>query len=444
MTKLPKAALLAALMFGTAGAVVATPALAKKNEQPAAGGTTLKVNENVRKGQDVALASFAKIRPLLGANGAITDANRPAIMEAINGAEPGIAAAEAAAQTNDELYVAQELRYRKQSLLLAAQGGAAGSQQQLAPYLDKLLANPVTPKESIGNYALERGRIAFGMNQFPVALAMFQRAKAAGSTEPLLNAFIVDTRVKMGDYAGASADADALIAQMKASGQKVPESYYAIGIENAYRSKNFSSAVNYEIKRLGDYPETKNFHDALIRLMTRSPTPLDLRQRLDVWRLMRASGALADQNERILYASDALDAGASREAQTVLEDYAKGKTPAQLDAKFNATLASARTRAASATPLAKAEADAKAGNAQQALTAGNFSYAAGDYAKAVAMYQLADQRGVPDKDALKLSLGAAQAQAGDKAGAIASLQSVTGTPRKEIAGFWLAWVNSRP
>ena len=37
---------------------------------------------------------------------------------------------------------------------------------------------------------------------------MFQRAKAAGSTEPLLDAFIVDTRVKMGDYAGAAGDAE--------------------------------------------------------------------------------------------------------------------------------------------------------------------------------------------------------------------------------------------
>jgi hypothetical protein len=443
MTHLPKAALLAALMFGTAGAVVATPALAKKKEEAAAT-TTLKVNENVRKGQAAALGSFGKIRPLLAADGSIPANNRQAVMDAINGAEPGIAAAEAAAQTNDELYVAQELRYRKQSLLLAAQGGGAPAQAALAPYIDKLLANPVTPKESIGTYALERGRIAFGMNQFPAALAFFQRAKAAGSTEPLLDAFIVDTRVKMGDYGGAAGDAEKMIATMKAAGQKVPESYYAIGIENAYRSKNFSSAVNYEIRRLGDYPETKNFHDALIRLMTRSPTPLDLRQRLDVWRLLRASGALADQNERINYASDALDAGASREAQAVLEEFAKGKTPAQLDAKFNAALASARTRSASATPLAKAEADAKAGNAQQALTAGNFNYAAGNYAKAVELYQLADQRGVPDKDALKLSLGAAQAQAGDKAGAIASLQAVTGSPRKEIAGFWLAWVNSRP
>ena len=105
---------------------------------------------------------------------------------------------------------------------------------------------------------------------------------------------------------------------------------------------------NYEIRRLGDYPETKNFHDALIRLMTRSPTPLDLRQRLDVWRLLRASKALADQNERINYAADALDAGASREAQAVLEEFAAGKSAAQLDAKFNTALATAKTRVAAA------------------------------------------------------------------------------------------------
>lgn len=445
MTRLPKAALLAALMFGTAG-VVATPVLAKKKEE-AAGVTTLKVNENVRKGQDAALASLNRIRPLLAADGSIPANNRQAILDAINGAEPGIAAAEAAAQTNDELYVAQELRYRKQSLLLAMQGDAAAqraAQSGLAPYLDKLLANPVTPKETIGTYAIERGRIAYGMNQFQAALASFQRAKAAGSTDPLLDEFIIDTRIKLGDYAGAAGEAEQMIARRKAAGQKIPESYYAIGIENAYRSKNYASAVNYEIRRLGDYPDTKNFHDALRRLIARSPTPFDTRQRLDVWRLMRASKSLADQNETLAYAGDALEVGASREALAVLEEYRAGKSAAQLDASFTQTLASARTRAAGATSLAAAEAQAKAGNAQQALTAGNFAYAAGEYAKAVELYKLAAQRGAPDADALKISLGAAQAQAGDKAGALATFGSVTSSPRKEIAGMWTAYVNSRP
>ena len=39
MTKLPKAALLAALMFGTAGVSIATPAFAKKKDEAPAGGT---------------------------------------------------------------------------------------------------------------------------------------------------------------------------------------------------------------------------------------------------------------------------------------------------------------------------------------------------------------------------------------------------------------------
>lgn len=451
MTNLPKAALLAALTIGAAAVPAAlTPAVAAKKEKPAAaaGGMQLTVNEKVRAAQNGALAAQGKARTAAAATGGqVTAANKAAILAALGEAEPFVAQAEAAAQTNDELYVAQELRYRQQSMMLAAQyaGDAAGARAagaQIAPTLDKLLANPITPQESVKEYAFERGRIAFQANDFRGALAFFQRARQAGNTETLNDAFIIDSKIKLGDYAGAAAESEPTIARIKASGQKVPESFYLVGIEHAYRSKNAAAAASYELKRYADYPDPKNFHDALIRLQTRS-APLDLRQRLDVWRLMRASKTLADQKEYILYAYDALEAGASREAKAVVEEYKA--TKGAPDADLAKALTDATNRLKTATPLAKAEADAKAGSdAQAALTAANFHFQAGEYAKAVELYKLAQTRGAPDKDALLISLGAAQAQAGDKAGAQASFQAVTGSPRKEIAAYWLAWLARSP
>lgn len=444
MTYLPKATLLAALMIGTAAVPFIAPAQAKDKKEEQGKGFT--VNQKVREAQNGALTALGKVRPLLVAGGGqVTAANKPQIVAAIAEAEPFLAQADAAAQTNEELYVAQELRYRQLSMKMAAQyaGDAAGARAagpQLAPVLDKLLANPITPAASIKEYAFERGRIAFGANEFRPALAFFERSRQAGNTEVLNDAFIIDSKIKLGDFAGAAAESEPAIARLKAAGQKVPDSFYLIGIENAYRSKNAAAAASYELKRYADYPDPKNFHDALIRLQTRS-APLDLRQRLDVWRLLRASNTLTGDKERLLYAQDALEAGASREAKAVMEELRAGRAATALDADAKRMLADATSRAAAATPLARAEAEAKsASDAQSALTAANFHYQAGEYAKAVELYKLAQSRGAPDKDLVLVSLGAAQAQSGDKAGAQASFQAVTSSPRKEIAAYWQAWL----
>lgn len=444
MTRIPKAALTAALMLGVA-VPLASPVFAKKKEEQA-GQKGLTVNPKVREGQAAAVAAMGQVPALVGPGGQITPANQAQVIAALEAASPGIAMAEAAAQTNDELYVAQELRYAQQAKLAVARypndpKGQSSANATIAPLLERLLANPVTPPESVQRYALDLGRIQYLGNQFRPALANFQRARTAGSTDPLVNPLIVDTMVKLGDYAGAAAESDRLITTMKAAGQPVPESYYAVGIENAYRSKNAAAATQYEIKRLAAFPGPKNFHDALIRLMTRAQTNLDTRQRLDIWRLMRASKALADQKERQFYAQDALEVGASREAKAVLDEFAAGKPAGSLGADWAKLTTSANASVASATPLARAEAAARAGSdAQSALTAANFHYAAGDYAKAADLYKLAQQRNAPDKDALLLSLGAAQAQAGDKAGAQASFATVQASPRKEIAAYWQVWL----
>ncbi len=443
MTKLPRAMFTAALMLAAA-APLATPAFAKKDPPPAPGQVGLKVNQKVREGQAATIAALRQASVAIGTG--ITAANKDAVVAALETANTSAKATEAAAVTNDELYVAGELRYRVESALVVARNPDNATGQQagnaaLVPILEKLLANPVTPQDSVAKYAFDLARIQYLSSQYRPALASLQRARAAGSTDPLTDPLTVDAMVKLGDYAGAATAADAMIAKMKAAGQKVPESFYAVGIENAYRSKNGAASTQYELKRLSDYPSTKNLHDALIRLLTRSQTSFDRRQRLEVWRLLRASKALADQKERMLYAADAFDVGAAREGLAVLQEAQAGRPVASLDPELKTMLGQATRQSAAATSPAQAEAAAKSvSDAQSALTAGNFYYSAGNYAKAAELYKLAQQRGAADKDLSLMSLGAAQAQSGDKAGAQASFSAVQSSPRKEIAAFWLQWL----
>jgi tetratricopeptide (TPR) repeat protein len=80
-----------------------------------------------------------------------------------------------------------------------------------------------------------------------------------------------------------------------------------------------------------------------------------------------------------------------------------------------------------------------AANGKALMRIGDNYAALGDYAHAVEAYKLA--MGKPDGDpaVANLHIGMALARSGDKAGATAALNAVTG-PRAEIAKYWLTYL----
>jgi hypothetical protein len=76
------------------------------------------------------------------------------------------------------------------------------------------------------------------------------------------------------------------------------------------------------------------------------------------------------------------------------------------------------------------------------LHIGDRYYAMGNYAKAVELYRMAMGKPGVDAAVANLHIGMALARAGDKAGATAALNSVTGA-RADIAKFWLTYVNQK-
>jgi hypothetical protein len=106
------------------------------------------------------------------------------------------------------------------------------------------------------------------------------------------------------------------------------------------------------------------------------------------------------------------------------------------------TLASGRI-AADRASLAAAEKAALAGAAAKgAMSTGDAYLGYGDYAKAAAMYRAALTKSGADTSLANLRLGIALGRSGDKAGATAALNAVTG-PRAGIAKLWLAWLATR-
>ena len=95
---------------------------------------------------------------------------------------------------------------------------------------------------------------------------------------------------------------------------------------------------------------------------------------------------------------------------------------------------------ANAADLAAATKTAQSGMAL--LRIGDRYYAMGDYAKAVELYRMSMGKPGVDKDVANLHIGMALARSGDKAGATAALNAVTGA-RADVAKFWLAYVNQK-
>ena len=78
-----------------------------------------------------------------------------------------------------------------------------------------------------------------------------------------------------------------------------------------------------------------------------------------------------------------------------------------------------------------------ASTAKAALAAGDLLYGYGQFAKAAELYRAALTKSGADASLINLHLGMALARSGDKAGATAALNAVTGA-RAEIAKYWLA------
>ena len=93
--------------------------------------------------------------------------------------------------------------------------------------------------------------------------------------------------------------------------------------------------------------------------------------------------------------------------------------------------------------LPQLAAEAKAGAAARlAVRTADAYYGYGDYAQAAELYRAALTKTGADPNLINLRLGMALARAGDKAGATAALNAVTG-PRAELAKFWLVYLATR-
>ena len=417
---------LAAALAGSGALIAVPPALAKDKEAAKAPGLKL---------------SPAVIKVAKPAQDAIA-ANDPTT------AEPLVAQIEAASQTDDDRYIGAVLRYNVEILKVnaaqQANPNAPANDATLAKPLDTLIANPSTPAADRGKYYFRRAALAYNGKQYPVAIDYFTKARELGYTDPNLSLYLVKAKIENGDVAGGSADLDKAIAEKTAQGQKAPDEWYRYAIAQSNHQHMGPQTLEWLNKYVAAYPSPKTWYEvlAVYGFQQDSVAKLDNQQKIDLFRLMRASGGLADQYFYLEYAQKAQAAGLPAEAQAVLkEGLANGKIPAaNTEAKAMLVETANGVRNEGSLPALEAKAKAASSGAPASQTAEVY-LGTGNYAKAIELYRLALTKGGVDADVVNTRLGIALARSGDKAGATAAFAAVKAAPRADIARFWTTWAN---
>lgn len=363
------------------------------------------------------------------------------------GAEPIVAQIETAATTDDDKYVAAALRYDLENQKLNAQQEANPKapldQTGLAKPLDALIAAKSTPPADRAKYLYRRGTLAYIGGQYPVAAQYYQQAKAAGYTDPDFQLQFIKTKFQSGDVNGGLADLDTEVTAQETAGKKAPESYYRYAIAQANQANLKPQTMTWLKKYIAAYPTTANWRAILITygLQPNSVAKLDKGQSIDLFRLLRASGSLADQSLYQEYAQSVYDRGLPYEAQAVIkEGRASGKLPA-VNANDTSLLAESARAIRDEGSLAGQEKSAAASkDGKLASQVGDAYLGQGNYAKAIELYRSALSKGGVSADEVNTHLGIALARSGDKAGATAALALVTTEPRAGIAQLWTAYV----
>ena len=193
------------------------------------------------------------------------------------------------------------------------------------------------------------------------------------------------------------------------------------------------------------YPSAKNWRDVLILsgIQANALIPLDEAQKVDIFRLMRATNSLADQTDYLQYADSVNRRGLPSEAQAVIkEGLAAGKIPAA-NTMAKGLLADASKNIANDGPLSGLEKRAAAApNGKLAAGTADAYLGQNNYAKSIELYRLALTKGGVDADDVNLHLGIALARSGDKVGATTAFSAVKASPKADVAGLWTTWLGA--
>ncbi|TRW14040.1 tetratricopeptide repeat protein [Glacieibacterium frigidum] len=415
MTRFTKP-MIAALLMGGMTAVAMPAHAAKKEAAPVTGIDQKNLSKNGRAALVVAQKAEAA-------------GDLPGTLAALRAAEQA-----GGLNDTDKMFIAQ---------MKLGLGNKMKDEALLTEALTSSLDNPLLPAADRSKYTRVVADAAIKRRDYKTAVAMYEKMIVAEPNNPdnLLNLALIYRDLKQTPQAIATLSK--AIDARKAAGTKAEESWYQTRLQLAYDAKTPDVGSASEAL-VTDYPTATNWSNVLN--IYRDAVNADDQLNLDTFRLMRAAGALGGERIWQEYASTALEKGLPGEAKKVLDDgiAAKKLTGTKPIEKEIASVAAPKLKADQASLPGLEKDAAKAPNGKTALGTGDAYYGYGNYAKAAEMYRLAvgKSTGV-DQATANLRLGAALTMTGDKAGATAAFNAVTGTPRAQLGKYWLVYLGQK-
>jgi tetratricopeptide (TPR) repeat protein len=411
--------------FGLGAVIVAVPAVAQMYGSPPSAPQSIPQPQQAAPDE----GKEPQLHPSNGALKAIVALQTTVNANDFANVPAKAAAAQAVAKTPVDRYLIGQLQLRA---ALAAKDNAG-----MASAIDAVAASGYLDKTKVSELYQSLAASFYNNKQFDLAGTALDKAVAGNPNDPDILIMLGETRNAQGRKPEAVGLFQRAIQASVSSGKKPEENLYKRAVSIAYDSKQ-PAAVDLARQWVSAYPTAESWRNSIA--IFRNLSNQDVEGTLDLLRLMQAAGALSSPADYNLYATAAADQANYPEAQAVLDAGIAAKQIDPTSPLFRDTVAGLKAKPKlTDAALAEAVKAATAGPAMVRL--GDRFYGLGQYSKAAELYRQGISKGVTDTNVANLHLGMALARAGDKAGAIAALNAVTG-PRADIAKYWLLYVQT--
>lgn len=334
-----------------------------------------------------------------------------------------------AGKSDYESYTIEQMR--------AAVAAQSGNVPVAISAYDKLIASPRTPAATKEQMALAEGSMAFTAKNYPQAIAVTEKYIKAGGKNPQMLTILIQSYYLQHDFANAARVQQAQVdAAIKAGGKPTENQLQLLAACQAQLRDN--AGLTHTYVQLATYYPKPDYWAQVVHSVLSNPNMAPA-LRLDIDRVRLEAGLVKTSAEYMDIAELALQAGLPQIGLDVLnQGYASGVLGHDANAPRTERLKALVTQNVTERKAALDATAAQATTGNAMLTAGYNYVLAGQADKGLALMQQGLAKGPTDVNIGRLHLGLAQAAAGRKADAIATLNSVEGTNgARDIAQFWV-------
>lgn len=295
------------------------------------------------------------------------------------------------------------------------------------------------PADRLALFNYYAGSFAWDAKEYPAARQYLSKAYELGHRTDNLERLIAETYFVQGQTNEGLAVLDGMIAER---GSAIVEDTYRRALQVVVDARMGDQIARRSVDLLRYHPSPTTWNTAL--RVVKEAYDFTADEVVDLFRLMKLTGALADGR---LYVEYIEAADARRMANEVLplieEAVGKGLLNADdvfvREAREVAVVRAQEDRDAADDDAASAR---RANDAVSARAAADNFFAIGNFAGAEEFYRLALQRAPEDADRLNMRIGLSQARQGKLDEARSTFQAVKGN-RATVASMWLAWLDQQ-